>query len=83
MIEGEPETPAAEVARLLQQVSSYAGPATEAVGTNALYAAFVAGGALKKCVSSFQVGFLLCLTPTRARVVHEKVLLFPLKDFVS
>lgn len=40
----------------LLQVSSYAGPAKESVGSNALYAAFVASGAASKCVSSFQVG---------------------------
>lgn len=42
--------------RRLLQVSSYAGPAKESVGTNALYAAFVASGAASKCMSSFQVG---------------------------
>eukprot|EP00904_Undaria_pinnatifida_P007557 jgi/Undpi1/3931/HiC_scaffold_16.g07299.m1 len=52
--EGEAATSAAEVARLLQQVSSYAGPSTESVGGKALTAAFVAGAAAARGVSSFQ-----------------------------
>ncbi|CAM9173676.1 unnamed protein product [Hapterophycus canaliculatus] len=51
---GTAETPAAEVARLLQQVSSYAGPATEFVGSNALTANFVASSAAVKCMASFK-----------------------------
>lgn len=39
----------------ISQVSSYAGPATESVGKNALTASFVAGAAAVKCMASFKV----------------------------
>eukprot|EP00752_Nemacystus_decipiens_P014316 g12735.t1 len=54
VMDGAANTPAEEVARLLQQVSSYAGPATEVVGGNALTASFVASSAAVKCMASFK-----------------------------
>ncbi|CBJ31119.1 RHD3b, RHD3/Sey1 family GTPase involved in the ER-to-Golgi traffic [Ectocarpus siliculosus] len=54
VMDGAAGTPAVEVARLLQQVSSYAGPATESVGSNALTASFISSSAAVKCMASFK-----------------------------
>lgn len=62
-----------------RQVSSYAGPATESVGNNALTASFVASSAAVKCMSSFKVrrGGTTCpVLVTRHGHVHGHVSAF-------
>ncbi|CAM9418344.1 unnamed protein product, partial [Choristocarpus tenellus] len=54
IMEGEPETPAAEVARLLQEVSTYAGPGTESVGAGDLRVGYQADVVVARCMGSFK-----------------------------
>lgn len=60
-----------------RQVSSYAGPATEFVGSNALTASFVASSAAVKCMASFKVRSaykkIVCVEYSKQSLGHVSV----------